>query len=95
MNRTNDRHCRHFLVSGRVQGVFYRASTQARARELQLQGFVRNLTDGRVEVVACGDETAIAALQNWLWQGPPQAQVGEVFSERVDSAMDYVVFEVL
>ena len=86
--------CRRFIVSGRVQGVFYRASTQAKARELQLQGFVRNLADGRVEVMACGDEPALAALQDWLWQRPPLARVNEVLVEQVDRPVDCTVFEV-
>ncbi len=67
--------CRRFLVSGRVQGVFYRAATQDRARRLGLTGWVRNLPDGRVELVACGDETRLKQLEEWLWQGPPHARV--------------------
>ena len=87
--------CQRFLVSGRVQGVFYRASTLVKSRELQLYGFVRNLQDGRVEVMACGNVAALAALENWLWQGPPRAQVDQVISEQVDSSETYTVFEVL
>jgi acylphosphatase len=73
--------CRHFLVTGRVQGVFYRASTQQAAQRLGLSGWVRNLSDGRVELLACGSETALAELEKWLWQGPANARV-----ERVDVA---------
>lgn len=80
--------CRRFIVSGRVQGVFYRASTRERALRLGLTGYARNLPDGRVEVLACGEEQALAELADWLWQGPRQAQVsavvaGEVRSEKV------------
>ncbi|SEJ10198.1 acylphosphatase [Frateuria terrea] len=64
-----------FLVSGVVQGVFYRASTRARARELGLTGHALNLPDGRVEVVAHGEAQALDALERWLWQGPPAAEV--------------------
>ncbi|MGN2249360.1 acylphosphatase [Frateuria sp. GZRe14] len=64
-----------FLVSGRVQGVFYRASTRGQARQLDLTGHVRNLPDGRVEVVAHGSAEALDALERWLWQGPPAAEV--------------------
>ncbi len=64
-----------YLVEGRVQGVFFRASTAARARELGLAGWARNLSDGRVEVVARGDPRALAELADWLWQGPPAARV--------------------
>lgn len=67
-----------FLVSGRVQGVFYRASTREQALALGLLGHARNLQDGRVEVVAEGDATALAALERWLWQGPPAAKVDVV-----------------
>lgn len=67
-----------FFVSGRVQGVFYRASTRTEALRLGLTGHARNLPDGRVEVLAIGEATAIAALATWLWRGPPAADVTEV-----------------
>ena len=62
-------------MEGRVQGVFFRASTAARARELELSGWARNLSDGRVEVVARGDSQALTRLAEWLWEGPPAARV--------------------
>ena len=67
--------CKRCLVSGRVQGVFYRASTKDRARELGVAGYAKNLPDGRVEVLACGEEEAVQELIEWLWQGPPTAKV--------------------
>lgn len=67
-----------FLVSGRVQGVFFRASTRERALALGLCGHAINLADGRVEVLAAGDARALDALEDWLWQGPPDAQVESV-----------------
>ncbi|WDS35892.1 acylphosphatase [Pseudoxanthomonas sp.] len=67
-----------FLVSGRVQGVCFRASTQWQARALGLRGVARNLDDGRVEVIAQGDGVAIEALAQWLQHGPPMAQVERV-----------------
>ncbi len=70
-----------FLVGGKVQGVFFRASTRERARRLGLRGHARNLADGRVEVVAAGDDDAVDALAQWLQHGPPMARV-ETF-ERV------------
>lgn len=70
--------CRHFLVSGQVQGVFFRASTESAARRLGLTGWVRNLRDGRVELVACGEEASLQELERWLWQGPPRSRVTEV-----------------
>jgi acylphosphatase len=65
----------HLYVSGRVQGVWYRASTQAEARTLGLRGWVRNLSDGRVEVLAEGPRDALAALRDWCRRGPPLAEV--------------------
>ena len=66
------------FVSGRVQGVYYRASTVEVAARLGLRGWARNLPDGRVEVVAAGTPDAIAELTAWLWQGPPSARVDSV-----------------
>ena len=76
--------CRHFLVSGQVQGVFFRATTEATARRLGLTGWVRNLRDGRVELVACGMEEKLKELEQWLWQGPPRARVEQVVSGDVE-----------
>jgi len=75
-----------FLVSGRVQGVFFRASTREQARRLGLHGHARNLPDGRVEVVAAGADDAIDALAGWLRRGPSGARVGEVLREAVDES---------
>jgi acylphosphatase len=65
----------HYRVSGRVQGVFFRAGTRDEALRLGLTGWVRNSRDGAVEVLACGADDALAALERWLWQGPPSARV--------------------
>lgn len=70
-----------FIVTGRVQGVFYRASTRQRALELDLTGYARNQPDGSVEVVASGADAALEALQRWLQCGPPAAQVERVIRE--------------
>mgnify|MGYP001620107268 FL=1 len=70
--------CHHFLVTGSVQGVFYRAATQETARRLGLGGWVRNLADGNVELVACGEAVKLKELEQWLWQGPPRARVAQV-----------------
>lgn len=71
---------RHFEVQGRVQGVYYRRSTQQQATALGLTGWVRNLADGRVELVATGSEEQLKQLETWLWQGPPKAEVTAVES---------------
>lgn len=72
------------VVSGRVQGVFFRASTRAEALRLGLEGSARNLADGRVEVIARGPDEALRELERWLWQGPPAARVEDVAREAVD-----------
>lgn len=73
--------CRRYLVAGRVQGVFYRASACAEAERLGLRGWVRNLSDGRVEAVACGDAEGHTQFAAWLWRGPEEAKVTQVLSE--------------
>ncbi|HET6804024.1 MAG TPA: acylphosphatase [Frateuria sp.] len=75
-----------YLVSGRVQGVFYRASTRGQAQQLGLTGHARNLPDGRVEVVAHGEADALDALERWLWEGPPAAAVEGVERTLLDDA---------
>lgn len=70
--------CIQYSVSGRVQGVYYRAATQVEARRLGLGGYVRNLADGRVEVVACGEAATLRVLEDWLWKGPDLASVSKV-----------------
>jgi acylphosphatase len=73
--------CARFIVSGRVQGVFYRASAREQALHLGLAGHAKNRSDGSVEVVACGPADALDALERWLRQGPPAAQVETVSRE--------------
>ena len=70
--------CWHALVRGRVQGVAYRQHTDEQAQRLDLDGWVRNLEDGRVEVLFEGEAEAVQALATWLEQGPPAAEVAEV-----------------
>lgn len=76
--------CVRCIVSGRVQGVFFRATTQRKALELNISGWARNLPDGRVEVLACGDEDKVRELQDWLWLGPQHANVTDVNVARVE-----------
>jgi acylphosphatase len=73
--------CRRCTISGRVQGVGFRASTHQRGQALGLAVWARNLTDGRVEVIARGSEDALDALCDWLRMGPRFAQVAEVRCE--------------
>jgi acylphosphatase len=72
-----------FIVSGRVQGVFFRASTRQHALGLGLAGHAKNLDDGRVEVLASGSAQAIEELEQWLQHGPPAARVEQVFRENL------------
>ncbi|MDX1508087.1 MAG: acylphosphatase [Woeseiaceae bacterium] len=71
---------RRFTISGRVQGVFFRDSTRKVAESLGLTGYARNLPDGDVEVLACGDAAKIEELEAWLHEGPPLSRVTEVRS---------------
>lgn len=75
--------CVHCYVSGIVQGVWFRASTQNEANALGVTGWVKNLPDGRVEVLACGEKDKILILYEWLKKGPEQAQVTEVTYEEI------------
>lgn len=68
----------HLIISGRVQGVSYRVSAWEKARELSLTGWVRNLTDGRVEVVIEGDTETLEQMTAWTGQGPRFARVSNV-----------------
>ncbi len=70
--------CKRCRVVGQVQGVFYRATTQEQANKFNLTGYARNLPDGSVEVLACGEPQAVEALCDWLWEGPIHARVDNV-----------------
>jgi acylphosphatase len=76
-------HCFHYVVHGRVQGVFYRASVQQTARRLGLCGWVRNCDDGTVELIACGDKPELDELESWLYQGPTHARVDRVTASEI------------
>lgn len=76
--------CYRCLVAGRVQGVFYRASTRYKAQQWGLTGYVKNLPDGRVEVIVCGEPASVVQLCEWLRQGPEQASVTGIACEVID-----------
>lgn len=65
----------HVFVTGRVQGVFFRAETKSKADSLNLTGWVRNLPDGRVETVFEGEKERVDTMIEWCRQGPPYASV--------------------
>lgn len=72
----------HLLIEGRVQGVWFRASTRDQARAIGVTGFVRNLPDGRVEVLAEGTSEQLGALLSYCHRGPKRAIVEYVEVER-------------
>ncbi len=75
--------CLRCTVSGRVQGVWFRASTRRQAQALGVTGYARNLAGGQVEVLACGEKAAIEQLKAWLWEGPDAAEVRSVECQAV------------
>jgi acylphosphatase len=84
---------RHVSVTGRVQGVFFRAWMREQAEELGVTGWVRNCPDGRVDSHIEGDESAIQQLVDLLHQGPPSAKVEDVHLWDVEPC-DFDAFEV-
>ncbi len=81
MHRENPVNAIRCIVSGHVQGVFFRASTRQVAESLALTGHALNLPDGRVEVIACGSEEALEALKDFILAGPDGATVSSVICE--------------
>ena len=73
----------HCFVSGKVQGVWFRANTQKQARKLGLTGWVRNTDDGRVELMAFGPEDQVETFESWLHHGPPRAHVDHLSVDKV------------
>ena len=70
--------CKQCLVGGRVQGVYYRATAAHRAQALGISGYARNLPDGRVEVLACGEASEVDEFVAWLWTGSSASKVTSV-----------------
>ena len=84
----------HLVVSGRVQGVFFRYKTQQTASGLGLKGMVRNRMDGCVELIAEGDKKKIEQLISWCWQGPDMARVDNVEIDWQEPTGEYYAFKV-
>ena len=78
-----DKLCIHCFVSGKVQGVWYRANTQKQAQQLNITGWAHNLPDGRVEVLACGGKESLEKLHAWLKRGPELANVSDLSYEEL------------
>lgn len=84
----------HVFISGKVQGVFFRAYTRDKALELGLKGWVRNLRDGRVEAVFEGEKDRVEEMLRWCHKGSPYARVTNVEVHWKDPAGDLHSFEV-
>ena len=84
----------HLTIEGRVQGVGYRANTRRMANQLGLKGWVRNLRDGRVEIVAEGDEEMIDRLIQWCYRGPTSAYVSKVTIEKYTPTGEFNGFHI-
>ncbi|WP_281647079.1 acylphosphatase [Parendozoicomonas sp. Alg238-R29] len=76
--------CRKAQVQGKVQGVWFRASTKQRAEQLGVKGWAKNCVDGSVEIMMCGEERAVVELNDWLYEGPPLAVVDKVSVEEAE-----------
>lgn len=85
----------HLFIKGQVQGVFFRANAAAMAEKLGLCGWVRNLPDGRVELLAQGEEKPLKSLLAWAHQGPARARVDHVEAHWGEPAQRLAAFEVL
>lgn len=91
---TPERKRAHVWISGRVQGVFFRAHTAERARQLGVVGFVRNLPDGRVEAVFEGEASAVEKMIAWCHQGPPRARVEGVEVQWEEPRGEFTDFQI-
>ncbi|GAA0682620.1 acylphosphatase [Marinobacterium maritimum] len=87
--------CVHALISGRVQGVWFRHFTREQAETSALTGWVRNLPDGRVEALLCGEEKAVRHVEAWLSRGPELANVAEVASTDAEYNEELIGFEII
>ena len=84
----------HLLISGRVQGVFYRYTAQKVATRLGIAGWIKNLPNGRVEAVAVGDASAVDEFIAWCQEGPPGARVEDVETSILDDIPEYQGFSI-
>lgn len=81
--------CLNAFVSGKVQGVWFRKSTMDEALSHGLSGWVRNVSDGRVEVMMCGESNAVRQVEAWLQLGPELAKVADVQSDELEYSEAY------
>lgn len=84
-----------FLVKGTVQGIFFRQFVKNHAKDLEIKGFVRNLSDGDVEVMAEGESDNLRKLKKFLEVGPKHSQIRQVISEEKKWSGDFKEFKIL
>lgn len=82
----------HIYISGKVQGVWFRACAQQVAIDNNLTGWIRNLRDGRVELVAEGDEVGLKEMEKWCGSGSDQAEVSDVSATWEDPTFEFTAF---
>lgn len=83
------------IISGRVQGVSYRASAKAQANKLNILGYTKNLPDGNVEIIAEGREDQLDELLSWCRTGPPEAAVSSIDVEKQEATGEFTGFGIL
>lgn len=86
--------CLHCHISGQVQGVFFRQHTHDQAKARGITGWVRNLPDGRVEAMLCGEKEKLDDMLDWLKEGPERAEVSDVEIKEVPHDSELTEFEV-
>lgn len=85
----------HLLISGKVQGVFYRANAKKKAEELGLTGWAKNTPDNKVEILAKGEEDKLREMIRWCYNGSSGAVVDKVKAEWMESEKEFDKFEIL
>ncbi|MGD0211403.1 MAG: acylphosphatase [Desulfomonilia bacterium] len=84
----------HLIIRGRVQGVWFRASTQEVANQLGIKGWVRNTPDGAVEAHIQGEDSSVEKMISWCYQGPQGARVDHIDISRVNPDEEYTAFNI-
>jgi len=84
----------HVMISGRVQGVWFRSDTKQKAEQLGITGWVRNTADGNVEAILEGEEALVKKMIEWCHQGPPSAQVEHVEVKNQDPTNGFEGFSI-
>jgi len=86
---------KHVIISGRVQGVFFRASTKQKAEQLGITGWVRNTSDGKVEAIFQGGENKVKEMIDWCYHGPPLSRIDNIEIEDISYNNKYDFFSII